>query len=189
MIRSGRNQNDLRITLDEIKGSGCCLSCNKSEDWLKDIFRDIKNVDFTFIDGISIQVEISRTGGNIFISGLVNTTVKMSCIKCLDDFDFPLVAEFHYSLCPSDERELAPEIEINKEDLNSLYFQGNNIDLIPFIREQILLNIPSYPLCRESCKGMCSQCGANLNHGLCQCDKKEVTISKFEILKNFYPKH
>jgi len=180
-----KNQNDLIIKLDEIKESGYRLSCSKNKDWIEDLFRDIKGIDFTFVNDIRIQAEIFRTGRNIFISGLINTNLKMSCIRCLGDFDFPLETEFQYNLYPSDERELLTEIKINKEDLDLLYYQGDGIDVSPLIREQILLDIPSYPLCRESCKGMCSQCGANLNKGSCQCDKEGVINSKFEILKHF----
>ena len=189
MVRFKKNQNALEIKLDEIKEGGYLLSCNKNKDWIKDIFSDIKNIDFTFIDDIRMKIEILRIERGIFTSGLINTTIKMCCIRCLDDFHFPLEVAFKYNLCPSDEKEFLPEVKINKEDLDLLYYQGDGIDISPLIREQILLNIPSYPLCRESCKGICPQCGSNLNHLPCQCDKKEVTNSKFEKLKYFHAKH
>jgi len=189
MSKFKKNQNDLTIKLDEIKESGYHLSCIRNNDWIHDIFRDVKNINFTFVNGIKIKAEIFRTGKNIFVNGLINTTLRMSCIRCLDDFDFPLEAEFQYNLCPSDERGFLPEMEINKKDLDLFCYQGDSIDIVPLIREQIILNIPSYPLCRESCKGMCSHCGSNLNQGSCQCDKEEVTNSKFEVLKHFPVKH
>lgn len=184
-----KNHNDFRIRLDEIKESGYHLSCSRKKDWIEDIVTDIKNIGFSFVDDARIQLEIFRTGRDIFVRGLTTTTIKISCIRCLDDFDFPLKAEFRYVLCPSEKRELSPEIEVNKEDLDVLYYQGDSIDIVPLIREQILLNIPSYPLCRESCKGICPQCGSNLNQSPCQCDKQEATISKFEALKHFPVKH
>ena len=189
MVKFKKNQNALEIKLDEIKEGGYLLSCSKNKDWIKDIFSDIKNIDFTFIDDIRMKIEILRIERGIFTSGLINTTIKMGCIRCLDDFDFPLEASFKYNLCPSDEKEFLPEVEINKEDLDVHYYHGDSIDITPLIREQILLNIPSYPLCRESCEGICPQCGSNLNHVSCQCNKKEVTHSKFEKLKFFPVKH
>lgn len=184
-----RNQDDLWVKLDEIKENGYRLSCSRNREWLEDILKNIKNVDFTFIDDVGIQIEIFKTEKDVFISGLITTTIKISCIRCLDDFDSPLEAEFRYTLCPSDEREFSAEMEINREDLDVIYYQGDSIDIAPLIREQILLNIPSYPLCQESCKGVCPQCGSNLNQAPCQCDRQEGTISKFEILKNFPVKH
>ena len=184
-----KKQHDFRVRLDEIKESGYHLSCSRTKDWIEDSVKDIKNIDFTFVDDVRIRIELFRTGNDIYVRGLITTTIKISCIRCLDDFEFPLKAEFHYTLCPRDKRELSPEMEVNREDLDVHYYQGDSIDIAPLIREQILLNIPSYPLCRESCKGICSQCGSNLNQDPCQCDRQEATASKFEALKHFPVKH
>jgi uncharacterized protein len=51
-------------------------------------------------------------------------------------------------------------------------YSGKVIDLDPVVREQLLLSIPAYPVCRESCKGLCPVCGANLNDGDCGCDRR-----------------
>lgn len=47
------------------------------------------------------------------------------------------------------------------------------VDVTEDIREAILLSLPNFPLCSESCKGLCAQCGKNLNSGPCGCLKKE----------------
>lgn len=189
MSRLKENQNDLRIKLDEIKESGYRLSCSRKKDWIEDVVGDIKNIDFAFIDDVRIEIEIFRTGDSIFVRGLITTTIKISCIRCLDDFDAHLEAELQYNFYPSEEKQFPPEVEINRKDLDLLYYQGDSINVTPLIKEQILLNIPSHPLCRESCKGMCPQCGSNLNQGPCRCDKQEKAISKFEILRHFPIKH
>ena len=44
------------------------------------------------------------------------------------------------------------------------------IDLEPLITAALLLEFPLIPLCDEECKGLCPQCGANLNEGLCGCE-------------------
>ena len=183
MDRIEKSKNDLKIGLNEIEESGYRLSCRKSKDWVNHIFRDIQTIDFTFVGEIGIQIDAFRTGTDVFLKGQFRTTIRTSCVKCLDDFDLPIEATFHYNLCASDEKELSLEKEINKADLDFSCYQGDGIDVVPLLREQIILNVPVYPLCQEACKGMCPQCGVNLNHGLCQCDKKEVTSSRFEILK------
>lgn len=183
MDRLEKSKNDLTIGLNEIGESGYRLSCRQHKEWVNHLFRDIQDIDFTFVDEVAIQVEVFKTGTDVFLRGLFHTTVRMGCVKCLDAFDLPLEAAFHYNLCASDEKDLLPEKEIHKADLDVSSYQGDTIDLIPLLREQIILNIPSYPLCQEACKGICPQCGLNLNHGSCQCDKKEVTSSRFDILK------
>ena len=67
----------------------------------------------------------------------------------------------------------------------SCYFIVLHIEFIPLIREQIMVNVPVNPICQESCKGICQQCGSNLNRASCQCDKSERRGSAFEILKDF----
>ncbi len=46
-------------------------------------------------------------------------------------------------------------------------------DITEDIREAIMLNLPHFPLCSEECKGLCPQCGKNLNNGSCECTNEE----------------
>jgi len=47
------------------------------------------------------------------------------------------------------------------------------VDLTGDIREAIILLFPNYPLCRSDCRGLCPQCGVNLNTGKCGCTPPE----------------
>jgi uncharacterized protein len=44
-----------------------------------------------------------------------------------------------------------------------------SVDLTPDVREDILVDLPAYPLCSAGCRGLCPQCGTNLNRGTCRC--------------------
>jgi uncharacterized protein len=48
------------------------------------------------------------------------------------------------------------------------------LDLGPLLREQAWVDIPMKPLCRPDCQGLCPQCGADLNHESCECDRTEI---------------
>lgn len=48
------------------------------------------------------------------------------------------------------------------------------VDVTPDIREDILLQLPTFPVCRPDCKGLCPQCGHNLNRGKCSCRPPEA---------------
>ena len=56
------------------------------------------------------------------------------------------------------------------------------LDLDETVISDVLLSLPQKNLCKEDCKGLCSQCGHNLNEGECDCDKKQVD-PRLEILK------
>ena len=55
------------------------------------------------------------------------------------------------------------EVELQSEEMDLYYFEGEEIDLDPYVFEEVMLNIPIKALCSESCKGMCPSCGQNLN--------------------------
>ena len=44
-----------------------------------------------------------------------------------------------------------------------VFFEGGEIHLSEIACEQIFLEIPYQPLCQEDCKGLCPQCGRDLN--------------------------
>ena len=57
------------------------------------------------------------------------------------------------------------EREVEDEDLETSYYRDDQIDLNELLREQFYLALPMKPLCQETCKGLCPQCGTNLNTG------------------------
>ncbi len=61
------------------------------------------------------------------------------------------------------------EQEVEEEDLDTSYYRDDQIDLNELLREQFYLALPMKPLCREDCRGLCPQCGTNLNTGTCTC--------------------
>src|SRR5205823_14521077 len=62
-------------------------------------------------------------------------------------------------------------VELGEDDLDTFAFDGESVNLEPFLREQLVLAVPFAPLCREDCKGLCPQCGVDLNSGTCACEK------------------
>ncbi len=54
-------------------------------------------------------------------------------------------------------------------DIDITYLAEDHIELGEVVREQLQLQIPFQPLCSETCKGLCSNCGTDLNQGRCAC--------------------
>ena len=63
------------------------------------------------------------------------------------------------------------EPALSAEDLDVFAYDGERIDIEPLFREQFVRFVPYAPLCAEDCKGLCSQCGIDLNSGTCSCEK------------------
>ena len=49
----------------------------------------------------------------------------------------------------------------------------DSVDITADMREDLLLHIPVFPVCSEGCRGLCAQCGADLNKGSCGCEAGE----------------
>ena len=84
------------------------------------------------------------------------------------------------------------KISINAEilvDENSEYFvlitDNNQIDIAPIIRDYLLAAVPIKNICNPDCKGLCSNCGIDLNISKCKCDEKDKPESPFAVLKDF----
>lgn len=69
------------------------------------------------------------------------------------------------------------------KDLDITYLSHDSIDLRDVLTEQLQLQVPFQPLCKEECKGICPRCGANLNQGNCACAKL-VSKNPFSVLKD-----
>ena len=80
-------------------------------------------------------------------------------------------AEFSY---PKDEFE--EDVEIETSDLDLSYFpKGESmLSVENILQEQVYLTLPMKPLCTETCKGLCVQCGKNLNSGSCECRGADI---------------
>ena len=61
-------------------------------------------------------------------------------------------------------------------DLEIMFVDGDTLDITEIIENSIISTLPIKRLCKEDCKGLCSQCGTNKNVKECQCDNFDVDI-------------
>ena len=59
--------------------------------------------------------------------------------------------------------------EIQDDDLSTAFYEHDTIDLGQLMSEQFYLALPMKPLCKDACRGLCAQCGTNLNRETCGC--------------------
>lgn len=128
----------------------------------------------------------TREYENIRVFGRVAAPLALSCSRCLADIstfvDTSFTIFFRKEASPSVSTE--DELELGEMDLLSSTYVGDEIDLTHEIEEQIAMEIPVKPLCSESCKGLCHECGTDLNVSGCSCSKETVSLA-FSALKDF----
>lgn len=104
------------------------------------------------------------------LTGTLASELELTCSRCLEPYRFPVAVTFDQRYLPQAEpAEEGVEREVAVEDLDASFYRDETIDLGELVREQFYLALPMKPLCTEGCKGLCSQCGTNLNSSSCAC--------------------
>ena len=112
-----------------------------------------------------IELTITNTGDrNLEIRGTGKITVGIPCDRCLEEVSTEIPLEIERKL----DMKLTDEDRVNDLDESS-YLTGMDLDVDQLVYLEVLMSWPLKVLCREDCKGICSQCGKNLNDGPCGC--------------------
>ena len=135
---------------------------------------------------IDVSCEAIKVRETVNLDLHVRTEVDFDCGRCLEPFTLPVTSDFKYTLVPFRE-ETRSDGEISSDDDAFGYYREDLIDVELIVFEQILLQIPVKPLCREACRGLCHRCGKNLNVEPCSC-QDEPPDGRFSALKNFNAK-
>jgi uncharacterized protein len=122
------------------------------------------------------KLELYADGTHVFATGDFDGELTVACSRCIGPVKLALHEALRVTFMPKDEMpadsddavEEGPEVA--SEDLDLFPYDGEVVDLEPLLREQFVLAIPYAPLCAESCKGLCPQCGIDRNLGTCQCE-------------------
>lgn len=147
--------------------------------------KDIKFVEDSFVD---LDLTLTNLGAVIMLKGTIEAELFLNCCRCLnyytDHLSIEIEEDFYNKIeLPTDYPE---ENQLSSDDLRSVYYLGDTIDLFDPIRENILLNVPFKPICNQSCKGFCPECGINLNLKQCQCSGEKIDL-RLEVLKKLLP--
>jgi uncharacterized protein len=144
------------INLRYITERGIKVSKLFSKDGLKAIFHG----------------EVKRKGEEIEILGKFFIEKKMECARCLDEFLFSAEEEVFLVLKPASSLPRSERIELKMGDLDEDFFESPEIDFYDYMIHLAELFIPQISFCKPDCKGICKNCGENLNSGNCSCSNR-----------------
>ena len=105
--------------------------------------------------------------------------IRSKCDRCLSEVEKDLNSDVNLLLTPRDEYF----DESSEGDLDHEFYEGDTVDISGYLRELIAITIPLNFICGNECKGLCSNCGINLNNSDCNCEKKQRK-SAFAVLKD-----
>jgi len=181
-----KKQSVLTVPVERITWEGLDVPVSLDTDWFAQWQHEQPGLEFTLEKPITGAIRVERHDDNILVRARLQGELNFTCSRCLDTFAAPLAAEFDLLLKIGRPPDPSQEHELDPEELDEDYFQGDDLDLNAILREQILLTLPLKPLCREECRGLCLQCGANFNREPCSCTAPKLNLSfaALEKLKN-----
>jgi uncharacterized protein len=116
--------------------------------------------------------KIERAGADLRVRGEIKSGIAARCDRCLNEVAIASEIPFDLFYTPVEAGAgRAGEVELHDRDLDFATYKNDEIELDDLVLEQIELSLPSRVLCREDCRGLCPQCGADLNREECRCAK------------------
>lgn len=121
------------------------------------------------------QVRFLRAGSNILVTGLLQATIWKTCGRCLTTFTAPVSIELEEEFFPSLDIVTGASITQSPEVEEANLIDGQHLLVLSeVVRQEFLVKSDSLFYCRPDCKGLCSQCGQDLNLGPCNCQNEVV---------------
>jgi len=115
---------------------------------------------------ITIEVTARIAAGRVLVRGGVTSLIRLECCRCLETFERPVRAEVEIEYREGTPPHRRVDV-IRDEEPEASWYTHPLIDLKEDLRQILLVAMPDYPVCREECRGLCPQCGANLNSAPC----------------------
>jgi uncharacterized protein len=176
----------VKIVVDHIKDAPLALHIDAPVETFP-LLAAMQNDNNCLITGnIQGDLTVTREFDNIRVVGRVSAPLALSCSRCLADYTSFVDTSFTIFFRKETAAAVASEdeLELGEMDLLSSAYSGDEIDLTHEIEEQVAMEIPLKPLCDDDCKGLCHECGVDLNISGCSCSKEPASLT-FSALKDF----
>ena len=126
---------------------------------------------------VDIRLTASYAGtGEVVTRGVLEGALKRECRRCLEPVRTTVVHDVTLVFVSSD----SPGAD--DDDGVHVYRAGQELDMSPAVREEVILAIGPYVVCDPDCQGLCPRCGINRNTGDCSCTEEE-TDPRWEALR------
>src|SRR5262245_27228608 len=130
--------------------------------------------DRPFQDGTwklaNVSLLVEKDGDAVFVRGHLSARVPQLCGRCLEGYAVTVEPRIDARFVPGP-RGRTEEHELAADDLETDVYDNGVLDLNSLLETETSLALPMKPLCRESCRGLCSVCGGNRNVTECSCEE------------------
>jgi uncharacterized protein len=152
----------LKVQVADIPEEGLRVDVDDSS-WLPDR-------EFARRDDFQASIFFSRLAGRVMVSGSISVTIVLECDRCLEEFGFPEKIDFQLVVeQEEDPAQALADHEIDRNEMDVIFLAEPVIDIDDILYQQVVLALPQKSLCRSDCRGVCGNCGADLNREECRC--------------------
>lgn len=138
---------------------------------------------------VRVDGKVTNTGESMLVKAKASGRITLHCSRCLQPVESDVEAEIEERYrrlgtggpALDDEDELADEDDVG-------YYERDRIDLGEVVRENFALQIPMKSVCNDACRGLCPQCGINLNVESCSC-RPDDTDPRLAVLREWQARH
>jgi uncharacterized protein len=135
--------------------------------------------DIVVSGNLEAELSAQSQGGLTAVEGTLRFNVRMPCSRCLKPVDETLAVPFK-------ERFASRPEAVPNEDQDEVHLiTQDHIKLDSYVEEAVWLALPLATLCSVECKGLCPECGINLNEETCGCGKNKID-PRLAGLANFF---
>jgi DUF177 domain-containing protein len=113
---------------------------------------------------LEVRLTVQRANADMVVRGRFSGVAIGECRRCLREVRTALAEEVTLLYRPE-----LDAVEAEAMEVYPLPARAREVNLLPGLREHVILAVPPFPLCSETCAGLCPHCGADLNDGPCDC--------------------
>ena len=166
----------MKILIEDIPDEGLDL----------DIEENFGPEEISLVSPVKAHLELTKAHSEVIVVGNLSAELEFECSRCLKKYRHVMAVPIDVVYHPMEDIG-TDRHELKDDEMDMGFYQGEELDMKELIREQIMLNIQMKPLCDENCRGICSQCGTDLNTDTCSCETKTID-SRLEVLKKLLEK-
>ncbi len=138
------------------------------------------NEEIFFNKPVALDLTVENDEGLLKLTGKLGGNVMIACSRCLEFFDMPIFAEINEVYYNESQR-----FDLSADDGGEwIPFRGDKLNITTEVLKSLLSALPMKLVCRQDCRGLCQNCGTNLNISSCYCPKEETDI-RLQVLKQF----
>jgi uncharacterized protein len=111
---------------------------------------------------VELDLRLESVVEGVLVTGSARATAAGACVRCLDPVTFEVDARFQELFAYADRAAHLHEVGADEDESEEHTLEGDLFDLEGVLRDAVVPALPFQPVCRDSCPGLCSECGAHL---------------------------